>query len=506
MSTTMREMLEAGVHFGHQTRFWNPKMAPFIFGHRNKIHIINLEKSLPMFQDAMKYAKQLTANRGTILMVGTKRQAREIVAAEARRAGVPFVDTRWLGGMLTNFKTVKGSLKKLKDMQAQKESGAELRIKKEALLFDRELTKLEKDIGGIQDMNALPDALFVIDVGFHKIAIAEAKKLGIPVIAVVDTNHSPDGVDYVIPGNDDSAKAVALYAKSVADAVLEGKANANTDLVQAVAATGDDLIQRRWGAIERGASVAPFSHPARASSAHFRRPAQRPPPPPRRNNMPAITASLVAELRAKTDAPMMECKKALTEAEGDMERAEELLRVKLGSKAGKAASRITAEGIVASAVVGGNGALIEVNCETDFVSKNDAFLAFVGALAGLAGATKTVVLGFETLTDVHWTMSGLVILMTLVGGMGTLVGPMVGALVIIALENKIGDFGKLLADTTGIAPITDLALSNDTDRYWWTRQSWRLDPLLGTVFEQRRDPAANRVATLDMIRFTAGTK
>ncbi len=243
MSVTMRQMLEAGVHFGHQTRFWNPKMAPFIFGHRNKIHIINLEKSLPMFEEAAKFAKQLAAKRGTILMVGTKRTAREIVAAEAQRAGQPFVDQRWLGGMLTNFKTVKGSLKKLKDMQATKEAGTEAMIKKEALLFDRELVKLEKDIGGIQDMNALPDALFVIDVGYHKIAVAEAKKLGIPVIGVVDTNHSPEGIDYVIPGNDDSAKAVALYAKAVADAVLEGKANAASDLVQAVAADGDEFVE-----------------------------------------------------------------------------------------------------------------------------------------------------------------------------------------------------------------------------------------------------------------------
>ena len=193
MSTTMREMLEAGVHFGHQTRFWNPKMAPYIFGHRNKIHIINLEKSLPMFQDAMKYAKQLTANRGTILMVGTKRQAREIVAAEARRAGVPFVDTRWLGGMLTNFKTVKTSIKRLKDMKAQQEGGLDALSKKEQLTFSREIEKLEKDIGGIQDMTALPDAIFVIDVGFHKIAVSEAKKLGIPLIGVVDSNHSPEG-------------------------------------------------------------------------------------------------------------------------------------------------------------------------------------------------------------------------------------------------------------------------------------------------------------------------
>ena len=241
MSVTMREMLEAGVHFGHQTRFWNPKMAPFIFGHRNKIHIINLEKSLPMFQEAQKFAKQLSANRGTILMVGTKRQARELVAEQAQRAGVPYVDQRWLGGMLTNFKTVKGSLKKLKDMQATKEAGTEQMIKKEALMFDRELAKLEKDIGGIQDMNALPDALFVIDVGYHKIAVAEARKLGIPVVGVVDTNHSPVGIDYVIPGNDDSAKAVALYARAVADSVLEGKANAVSEVV--VAASGDEFVE-----------------------------------------------------------------------------------------------------------------------------------------------------------------------------------------------------------------------------------------------------------------------
>ena len=242
MSVTMREMLEAGVHFGHQTRFWNPKMAPFIYGHRNKIHIINLEKTLPKFEEAMKFVRQLAARRGTILMVGTKRQARDVIALEAQRVGMPFVDQRWLGGMLTNFKTVKGSLKKLKDMQAQKEAGLEQMTKKEALMFERELTKLEKDIGGIQDMNALPDALFVIDVGYHKIAVAEAKKLGIPVIGVVDTNHSPEGIDYVIPGNDDSAKAVALYARAVADAVHEGKANAINEVAQVAAGT-DEFVE-----------------------------------------------------------------------------------------------------------------------------------------------------------------------------------------------------------------------------------------------------------------------
>ena len=241
MSVTMRQMLEAGVHFGHQTRFWNPKMAPFIFGHRNKIHIINLEKSLPMFQEAQKYAKQLVANRGTVLFVGTKRQAREIVAEEARRCGMPYVETRWLGGMLTNFKTVKTSLKRLKEMKAQQEAGLESMSKKEQLMFTREMEKLEKDIGGIQDMNALPDAIFIIDVGYHKIAVSEAKKLGIPLIGVVDSNHNPEGIDYVIPGNDDSAKAVTLYARGMADAVLEGKANAVNDVVKAVqAAEGDD--------------------------------------------------------------------------------------------------------------------------------------------------------------------------------------------------------------------------------------------------------------------------
>jgi small subunit ribosomal protein S2 len=243
MSVTMRQMLDAGVHFGHQTRFWNPKMAPFIFGHRNKIHIINLEKSLPMFQEAEKFVKQLAANRGTILMVGTKRQARDTVAAEAQRAGVPYVDQRWLGGMLTNFKTVKTSIKRLKDMKAQQEAGLDSLSKKEQLTFTREIQKLEKDIGGIQDMTALPDAIFVIDVGFHKIAIAEAKKLGIPLVGVVDSNHSPEGIDYVIPGNDDSSKAVVLYARGIADAILEGRA-ASGEIVKAPAAgSGDEFVE-----------------------------------------------------------------------------------------------------------------------------------------------------------------------------------------------------------------------------------------------------------------------
>jgi len=242
MSVTMREMLEAGVHFGHQTRFWNPKMAPYIFGHRNKIHIVNLEQTMAMFQEATKYIRKLSANRGTILMVGTKRQARDIIAAEAQRAGVPFVDQRWLGGTLTNFKTIKTSIKRLKEMEAAIADGSvEKMSKKEALMFNRELDKLQKGIGGIKDMNGVPDAIFVIDVGYHKGAITEATKLGIPVIGVVDTNHSPAGVTYVIPGNDDSSKAITLYARGVADAILEGRATSVADIVEAT--KGEEFVE-----------------------------------------------------------------------------------------------------------------------------------------------------------------------------------------------------------------------------------------------------------------------
>jgi small subunit ribosomal protein S2 len=244
MSVSMREMLEAGVHFGHQTRFWNPKMAPYIFGHRNKIHIVNLEKTLPMFQDACKYGRQMAARRGTVLFVGTKRQAGELVQAEAERCGMPFVNERWLGGMLTNFKTVKGSIKKLKDMQTQAAEGAlETMSKKEQLMFQRELDKLVKSIGGIQDMAALPDALFIIDVGYHKIAVAEAHMLGIPIIGVVDTNHSPIGIDHVIPGNDDSGKAVALYTRGMADAILEGKNDALNEVVQTASDESGEFVE-----------------------------------------------------------------------------------------------------------------------------------------------------------------------------------------------------------------------------------------------------------------------
>ncbi|HWI14980.1 MAG TPA: 30S ribosomal protein S2 [Burkholderiales bacterium] len=239
MAVTMREMLEAGVHFGHQTRYWNPKMAPYIFGHRNKIHIINLEKTMAMYQDALKFVRQLAANKGSVLFVGTKRQAREIVREEAQRAGAPYVDYRWLGGMLTNYKTVKQSIKRLKDMEQMTQDGTLDKVpKKEALHYQRELEKLMRSLGGIKDMDRLPDAMFVIDVGYQKNAIAEAKKLGIPVIAVVDTNHTPDGVDYIIPGNDDSSRAIRLYARGIADAFLEGRNDSVKEIVG-----GDEFVE-----------------------------------------------------------------------------------------------------------------------------------------------------------------------------------------------------------------------------------------------------------------------
>jgi small subunit ribosomal protein S2 len=244
MSVTMRQMLEAGVHFGHQTRYWNPKMSPFIFGARNKIHIINLEKSLPMYQEALKFVRTLTANKGQVLFVGTKRQARDIVREEAQRAGAPYVDYRWLGGMLTNFKTVKQSIKRLKEMDQMVADGSfEKLTKKEGLTFTREKEKLERSLGGIKDMGGIPDALFIIDVGFHKIAVTEAKKLGVPIVGVVDTNNSLDGVDYIIPGNDDSTRAIRLYARGIADAILEGRNQVITEMVAPAAEGSEEFVE-----------------------------------------------------------------------------------------------------------------------------------------------------------------------------------------------------------------------------------------------------------------------
>lgn len=236
-SISMRDMLEAGVHFGHQTRYWNPRMAPYIFGDRNKVHIINLERTLPLYNEAVNFLSSMAANRGKILFVGTKRSAQEAVKREALRCGMPYVDRRWLGGMLTNFRTVRESIRRLKELETSIQEGALDRLsKKEGLSRERELAKLERGLGGIKNMDGLPDVLFVVDVGHEKIAVAEAVKLGIPVVGIVDSNNSPEGVDYIIPGNDDAIRAISLYLSGVADAIIDGRQAANVADVDEMAA------------------------------------------------------------------------------------------------------------------------------------------------------------------------------------------------------------------------------------------------------------------------------
>jgi small subunit ribosomal protein S2 len=241
----MRQMLEAGVHFGHQARFWNPKMAPFIFGERSKIHIINLEKTLPLYNDAMNFVGKLVANKGTVLFVGTKRSARDTIRQEAERCKMPYVNHRWLGGMLTNFKTVRQSIKRLKELETMDQDGTFSKMsKKEALMLTREKEKLDRSLGGIKEMNRLPDAMFIVDVGHEKIAVAEAKKLGIPVVGIVDSNNSPDSIDYVIPGNDDSIRAIQIYVQGVADAVAEGR----SAMAQVAGTSEDEFVEVSGGA------------------------------------------------------------------------------------------------------------------------------------------------------------------------------------------------------------------------------------------------------------------
>ncbi len=243
---SMRQMLEAGVHFGHQTRYWNPKMAPYIFGERGKIHIINLEKTMPLFSEAMNYLSSTVANGGTVLFVGTKRSAQTAVMENAIRCGMPYVNHRWLGGMLTNYKTVRQSIKRLKDLETMSEDGSFDRIsKKEALMLTRERDKLERSLGGIKDMRGIPDAMFIVDVGYEKIAIKEARKLGIPVIGVVDTNNSLEGIDYVIPGNDDAIRAIKLYVEAAADAANTGKLS----VAHAVADSADEFVEVNDGTV-----------------------------------------------------------------------------------------------------------------------------------------------------------------------------------------------------------------------------------------------------------------
>lgn len=251
-TVTMRQMLEAGVHFGHQTRYWNPRMAPFIFGARSNIHIINLEKTLPLFDEAMRYLEQVAANRGKVLFVGTKRTTRKVIDDEAQRCGMPYVNYRWLGGMLTNFRTIKQSITRMKELDGMREDGRLHRFsKKEALGMLRELEKLEHNLGGIRNMDRLPDVMFIMDVGYEKNAVAEAQKLGIPVVGIVDTNNSPVGIDYVIPGNDDSIRAVQLYVQSAATAILQGKASGLVD----VAGSEDEFVEMESEAVPSAMAI-----------------------------------------------------------------------------------------------------------------------------------------------------------------------------------------------------------------------------------------------------------
>jgi small subunit ribosomal protein S2 len=331
-SVSMRQMLEAGVHFGHQTRFWNPRMAQYIFGERNRIHIINLEKTQPLFADAVSFVKGVIGDGGTVLFVGTKRSARDAVQKEAARCAMPFVNQRWPGGMLTNFKTIRQSIKRLTDLTDLQETGAlDKRGKKEALQLRREMAKLEKSLGGIKDMGALPDVLFVIDVGHERIALNEAKKLGIPVVAIVDTNCSPEGVDYVIPGNDDAMRAISLYASAMADAVLEGRAAVPKVMV------GEDEF------VELDESGAPRRRDSRPS-----RP--RPQAAVRRKPVRAAAVEIAAEVAAVPGAAAP-VPAEITEAELD----EPSVDVKAGGKEqiGTAARRRPAAGAPGGARRGG---------------------------------------------------------------------------------------------------------------------------------------------------------
>ncbi len=266
-SVTMREMLEAGCHFGHQTRYWNPRNAPYIYGERNKIHIINLETTLSLFNDALNFVGTTAAKRGTILFVGTKRAARDAIQAEAMRCSMPYVNHRWLGGMLTNFRTVKQSIARLKELEGMRDDGTFNRLgKKEVLMLGREMQKLERSLGGIKDMKSLPTAIFVVDVGHENIAVTEARKLGIPVVGIVDTNNRTDGIDYVIPGNDDAIRAIALYARNVADSIITGRASA------LVGAPGDEFVE----VSEEGAAVAADADDAKSAKKVVKKAARKP--------------------------------------------------------------------------------------------------------------------------------------------------------------------------------------------------------------------------------------
>ena len=381
---TMKQLLDSGTHFGHQTRRWNPKMKRFIFTDRNGIYIIDLQQTLTYIDKAYEFVKETVAHGGSIMFVGTKKQAQESIAEEATRVGMPYVNQRWLGGMLTNFSTVHKRLQRLKELEAMEQTGGfEGRTKKEILMLTREKNKLERSLGGIRDMQKVPSAIWVVDTNKEHIAVGEARKLGIPVIAILDTNCDPDLVDYPIPGNDDAIRSAALLTKVVASAVAEGLqaragAGGNGDKPEAegaepLAEWEQELLARRHRAgAERRARHARGRHPTTEPEDH------------RKAEMANYTAADVKRLRELTGAGMLDSKNALVEADGDFDKAVELLRIKGAKDVGKRAERATAEGLVAAK----DGALIELNSETDFVAKNAEFQAVADQIVAAAAASK----------------------------------------------------------------------------------------------------------------------
>ena len=380
---TMQQLLEAGAHFGHQTHRWNPKMKPYIFGDRNGVHIIDLSQTVPLFARALDFVQQTVARGGKVLFVGTKRQAQDAIAEAAQASGQHFVNHRWLGGMLTNWKTISNSIKRLKSLEEQLSGDTAGLTKKEVLQLTRERDKLEKSLGGIRDMGGLPDVMFVVDTNKEELAIKEANVLGIPVVAILDSNSDPSGIAFPVPGNDDASRAIRLYTDAVAQAVGEGRTGN-------AAARGQDIGEMAEPPVEAGAGslIGLPSANGRGPCTYIgicdwpsglRRGGMR-----RKKNMAEITAASVKELRERTGAGMMDCKKALAETNGEMEAAIDWLRAKGLSAAAKKAGRTAAEGLVGVAVEGKRGAVVEVNSETDFVAKNELFQDFVRNVAKLA--------------------------------------------------------------------------------------------------------------------------
>lgn len=418
MNTNIRELMLAGAHFGHRTRFWNPKMAAYIYGKYHSTHIINLDHTVSRLGEAAGFLKSIVASGGNVLYLCTKTFAADIIEEEAAKINMPYINKRWLGGMLTNFKTTRDSVNRLAALEQRISDGA-LResTKKEGLKLMAQKEKLDKAIGGISDMKELPEALFLIDVGWHKGAVREANKLGIPVVAVVDTNHSPDNIDYVIPGNDDSREAVKLYIREISLAIAEGKREWEQSLVADVRAVGgekaDPVKQGRIIVAKKGGDVVveEVKKPARViqarkplapkTSEEAVKPAAEKPAaakeekkekeePAAKKEEPAaklaVNAGMVKTLREATGMGMMECKKALVECDGDFDKARDLLRVKSGAKAQKVAGRSASEGRIAFAEKDGGGVLVEISCETDFVARDDNMIAFAQQIADAAVA------------------------------------------------------------------------------------------------------------------------